>query len=58
MKVVITGSSGMIGQGVLLECLESDNVSEILLVNRRSIVLKKPKIKEKSRRGSSLNLFK
>ena len=29
MKVIITGSSGMVGRGVLLECLESD-------VNRKS----------------------
>jgi uncharacterized protein YbjT (DUF2867 family) len=46
MKVVITGSSGMVGQGVLLECLDNDEVSEVLVVNRKSIGLKNPKIKE------------
>jgi|TARA_B110000037_G_scaffold216358_1_gene275329 saccharopine dehydrogenase-like NADP-dependent oxidoreductase len=46
MKVVITGSSGMVGQGVLQECIESDAVKEILLVNRIPIKLSNPKIKE------------
>ena len=35
MKVIITGSTGMVGEGVLLECLINPNVKEILIVNRR-----------------------
>jgi len=46
MKVVITGSSGMVGQGVLLECLESHNVKEVLVVNRKPLNFVDPKIKE------------
>ncbi len=33
-KVIITGSTGMVGKGVLYECLEDDRITEILLVNR------------------------
>lgn len=46
MKVIITGSTGMIGKGVLLECLESSLVTEVLLVNRTPIAIQHPKIKE------------
>lgn len=35
MKVIITGSTGMVGEGVLLECLSNPKVKEILIVNRR-----------------------
>jgi uncharacterized protein YbjT (DUF2867 family) len=45
-KVIITGATGMVGKGVLLECLEDQNIEEVLLVNRRSIDIKHPKIKE------------
>ena len=46
MRVVITGASGMVGQGVLQECIESDKVSEVLLVNRISLNINSPKVKE------------
>ena len=46
MKVVITGSSGMVGRGVLLECLDSDLVEKVLIVNRKSIGLEHEKLKE------------
>lgn len=46
MKVVITGASGMVGQGVLQECIESNKVSKILLVNRIPLNIKNPKVKE------------
>jgi uncharacterized protein YbjT (DUF2867 family) len=46
MKVVITGSSGMVGEGVLQECIESTAVKEILVVNRKTANSKNPKIKE------------
>lgn len=46
MKVIITGSTGMVGKGVLMECLKSDAVSEILVINRSSLKMKHPKIKE------------
>lgn len=46
MKVMITGSTGMVGKGVLLECLDDKNIKEILLINRSSITIYHPKIKE------------
>ena len=36
----------MVGKGVLLECLEDDNISEVLLVNRQPIDMQHPKLKE------------
>ena len=45
-KVLITGSTGMVGKGVLLECIESEKISEIILVNRKAIGMTHPKIKE------------
>jgi uncharacterized protein YbjT (DUF2867 family) len=36
MKVIITGATGMVGEGVLLECLENPLVERVLAVARRS----------------------
>lgn len=46
MKAIITGSTGMIGKGVLLECLDDDRVDEVLIVNRSSLGMDHPKLKE------------
>ena len=46
IKVIITGATGMVGEGVLLECLQNDNVSEVLMVNRRHYERQHPKLKE------------
>lgn len=46
MKVIITGATGMVGKGVLLECLKHDSVKQVLLVNRAPIDIKHPKIRE------------
>jgi nucleoside-diphosphate-sugar epimerase len=35
MKVIITGATGMVGEGVLLECLDSPEVTEVLVVSRK-----------------------
>lgn len=45
-KVLITGSTGMVGKGVLLECLGDDSVSEVTLLNRHPIGLAHPKLRE------------
>jgi len=34
MKVIITGATGMVGEGVLLECLSNPKVTDILIINR------------------------
>ena len=46
MKIIITGSTGMVGKGVLFECLKSEDVTEVLLINRSPIDISNPKIKE------------
>lgn len=46
MKVIITGATGMVGEGVLFECLENPIVKEVLIVNRRHYNIQHPKLKE------------
>lgn len=45
-KVIITGSTGMVGKGVLLECLDDASITEALVINRSSLQMKHPKLKE------------
>jgi len=45
-KVIITGATGMIGKGVLLECLDHEIVSEVLVIGRNSLNIEHPKLKE------------
>lgn len=45
-KVIIFGSTGMIGHAVLIECLEDVRISDILLVNRKTCGIQHNKIKE------------
>ena len=35
INVIITGSTGMVGEGVLMECLEHPLVKSVLVINRR-----------------------
>lgn len=35
IKAIITGSTGMVGEGVLLECLENPDVEQVLVINRK-----------------------
>jgi hypothetical protein len=46
MNVLITGTTGMVGKGVLLECLDSPLISSVVVINRHSIGLKHEKLKE------------
>jgi uncharacterized protein YbjT (DUF2867 family) len=46
IKLIITGATGMVGEGVLLECLAHPDVKQVLMVNRRPYALKHPKLKE------------
>lgn len=45
-KVIITGSTGMVGKAVLLECLESREIEKVLVINRRSLNRQYPKLEE------------
>ena len=44
IKVIITGTTGMVGEGVLLECLANQQVVEVLSVSRKPIGIKHPKL--------------
>ena len=46
LRVIITGATGMVGEGVLLHCLQSDEVSEVLMINRKSYGISHPKLSE------------
>jgi uncharacterized protein YbjT (DUF2867 family) len=46
MKVMITGTTGMVGEGVLLECLSHPAVERVLAVSRRPCGHRHPKLRE------------
>jgi uncharacterized protein YbjT (DUF2867 family) len=46
ISVIITGATGMVGEGVLFECLEHPSIEQILLVSRKPYSKKHPKLKE------------
>ena len=46
IRAIITGSTGMVGKSVLMECLESEFVDSVLVINRQTIGLEHPKLKE------------
>lgn len=45
-KVIITGSTGMVGEGVLYECLQSKQIEKILVINRKPCGYTHPKLTE------------
>ncbi|MEU8330332.1 NAD-dependent epimerase/dehydratase family protein [Micromonospora sp. NPDC048839] len=46
MRVVVFGATGMVGQGVLRECLLADDVREVVTVGRRPTGRQDPKLRE------------
>lgn len=46
LKVIVTGATGMVGEGVLFECLQNEKVAEVLIISRRHYELEHPKLKE------------
>jgi uncharacterized protein YbjT (DUF2867 family) len=46
VKVILTGATGMVGEGVLLECLQNPAVEHVLAVSRRSSGHTHPKLEE------------
>ena len=46
MKVLLFGATGMIGQGVLRECLLDQRVSEVLVIGRSPFGQAHPKLRE------------
>lgn len=45
-KIILTGATGYVGEGVLLECLAHPAIDEVLVVGRRSSGRQHPKLKE------------
>jgi uncharacterized protein YbjT (DUF2867 family) len=46
LRVIITGATGMVGEGVLSECLSSEAVEQILVINRKPCGYTHAKLKE------------
>ncbi len=46
LNVIITGVTGMVGEGVLHECIHHDAVASILILSRKPSGMSHPKIKE------------
>ncbi len=46
MKVIVTGATGMVGSGVLLECLGSPAVERVLCLGRSPVGQRHPKLAE------------
>jgi uncharacterized protein YbjT (DUF2867 family) len=46
IKIILTGATGMAGEGVLYECLKHPAVDEVLIINRKPAEINHPKLKE------------
>lgn len=46
IKAIVTGATGMVGEGVLLECLEHPDVQQVLVINRKPVGIVHPKLNE------------
>ena len=48
MKItaIITGTTGMVGEGVLIECLKHPDVNKVLVINRKPGGASHPKLRE------------
>jgi hypothetical protein len=46
IRAIVTGATGMVGEGVLFECLENPDVEAVLVINRRPLGMDHPKLKE------------
>jgi hypothetical protein len=46
LNVIITGVTGMVGEGVLHACLASDKVDQILIISRKPSQIRHPKVRE------------
>jgi uncharacterized protein YbjT (DUF2867 family) len=46
IRVIVTGATGMVGEGVLHECLLNPAVDHVLIINRRASGMQHPKLEE------------
>lgn len=45
-RIIITGSTGMVGEGVLIRCLNSPEIDSVLVINRKPCGYTHPKLTE------------
>jgi uncharacterized protein YbjT (DUF2867 family) len=46
IRAIVTGATGMVGEGVLLECLDHPDVEQVLAINRKPSGMSHPKLRE------------
>lgn len=46
MKIILTGATGYVGEGVLMECLRDDRVEKVLSISRRPCGHESDKLEE------------
>lgn len=46
IKAIITGATGMVGEGILLECLSHPDLEQVLVINRRAGGIQHAKLRE------------
>ena len=46
LRVILTGATGMVGEGVLHECLSRTEIEAVLVINRRPCEVSHPKLRE------------
>lgn len=46
IRAIVTGVTGMVGEGVMHECLLHPDVEQVLIINRKSSGVSHPKLKE------------
>ncbi len=46
IKAIVTGATGMVGEGVLFECLSHPEVEQVLVINRKPGGVSHPKLRE------------
>lgn len=46
LNVIVTGATGMVGEGVLFECLENPQVEQVLVIVRKPTGMSHPRLKE------------
>jgi len=46
VKVILFGATGMVGQGVLLECLRDPQVEQVLAVGRHPVAQRHPRLRQ------------
>jgi uncharacterized protein YbjT (DUF2867 family) len=47
LKVIITGATGMVGEGVMLQCINNPAIDDILLIGRRPAGFRHAKVHER-----------